>query len=398
MFRTMVRTPPLLLLLLLLMMMLPPGHAAASTPPSNVTFLSSHRFPMEGQNTIVLCTDPPLAAGAGAATHISEVGVSLRFPTRGHGFTLAAPIGNGTAGCFKVATGVTANVGPGYLSLTGSVAGTSSQKVQIEYYESVAAAFGLRPYIAETTGTLLLAPDAEVLAAAAAPGATPATVSMELPFATPPRTEHWPKPSPAATNASNSGGAALLSEHEQVLTFSLAGLPTTVNQDVKITITLPSGKTIVKWRRLMRAPPLPSGSSVLPVQVHTSQKQPRKHAVGSPPTAFLNLNDPVTSGLPRQAQVSRRNETHMIAICGRLHSFRILECFGMFWLQVDHTTKSLLVDGRPYSGSGFYLDGVSENWFLTRFPHENDMFYQDRLGANILGRKALKTDRRFLTC
>jgi hypothetical protein len=70
----------------------------------------------------------------------------------------------------------------------------------------------------------------------------------------------------------------------------------------------------------------------------------------------------------------------------------------MFWLQVDHTTKSLLVDGRPYSGSGFYLDGVSENWFLTRFPHENDMFYQDRLGANTLGRKALKTDRRFLTC
>ena len=27
-------------------------------------------------------------------------------------------------------------------------------------------------------------------------------------------------------------------------------------------------------------------------------------------------------------------------------------------VQVDHSTKSLLVDGRPHSGTGFYLDGI----------------------------------------
>lgn len=236
---------------------------------------------------MTLCTEPPLSPGPGAAATVHEVGVSLRFPTRGHGFSLAAPTGNGTAGCFEVATGVTANAGPGNLSISGSDAGTGSQAVEIEYYESVAVAFGLRPYINEAAGSLLLLPDPEVVTATSATGATSAEVSMELPFARPPRTEHW-----SATTSNGDNRKGLLSEAEQILTFSLDGLPASINQDVKITILLPSGVTIVKWRRLMRAPSLPSGSTVLPVQV-------------------------------------------------------------------DHSTKSLLVDGRPHSGTGFYLDGVA---------------------------------------
>ena len=232
--------------------------AAAISSPAQVSYIASRRFPMEGDHNVTLCTAPPLSSGPGAAASVHEVGVSLRFPTRGHGFALAAPTGNGTPGCFQVATGVAANAGPGNLSISGSVAGTGSQAVEIEYYESVAVAFGLRPYINEAVGTLLLAPDPEIIAAAVMPGATGAKVSMDLPFATPPRTEHWSATTPSA--------GKLLSEPEQVLSFSLAGFPATVNQDVKITILLPSGNTIVKWRRLMRAPPLPDGSSVLPVQ------------------------------------------------------------------------------------------------------------------------------------
>ena len=40
-----------------------------------------------------------------------------------------------------------------------------------------------------------------------------------------------------------------------------------MNQDVKITVTLPDKSKFTKWRRLMRAAPLPRGSSVLAVQV-----------------------------------------------------------------------------------------------------------------------------------
>jgi hypothetical protein len=105
------------------------------------------------------------------------------------------------------------------------------------------------------------------------------SVVLHLPFATPPRSESW--------HASASGDN-LLTQAEQVLSFSLDNLPRTINQDVRIEITLPSGKTITKWRRLARAPPVPAGSSVLPVQV-------------------------------------------------------------------DHSIKSLLVDGRPHAGTGFYL-------------------------------------------
>ena len=106
-------------------------------------------------------------------------------------------------------------------------------------------------------------------------------MSLHLPFATPPRTVTW----------SSTQEPTLLQEPEQALTFNLDGLPATVNQDVQITFALPGGRNVTKWRRLMRAPPLPRGSFVSPVQV-------------------------------------------------------------------DHSTKSLLIDGRPYSGVGFYLDAV----------------------------------------
>jgi hypothetical protein len=76
-----------------------------------------------------------------------------------------------------------------------------------------------------------------------------------------------------------------------VLWFPLASLPATVNQDVAIEISLPHSRTIKKLKRLIRAPPLPSGSFVQPVQI-------------------------------------------------------------------DHSSRSLSVDGRPFNGVGWYLDGL----------------------------------------
>lgn len=246
--------------------------------PANISSISSVRFPMEGVGEIVtLCTSPPLM-GLPVSANVYWPGVSLRYPTRHHGMPLAAPVAKkGEPGCFVIEPGVVSNPGPGLLRI---VAGNQSTTyVQVTYYESVAVAFGLRPYITESFGSLLLLPDPSVLKTAHASDRVPASVTLHLPFASPPH------------NVVEWTDSKLLREPEQVLRFSLQALPATVNQDVEITTCLPSGRNITKWRRLMRAPPLPAGSSVLPVQV-------------------------------------------------------------------DHTTKSLLVDGRPHAGVGFYLDGV----------------------------------------
>jgi len=127
--------------------------------------------------------------------------------------------------------------------------------------------------ITETEGTLLLRPDRALIASiaeAARSGSETSAlasvaVKMELPFANPPRTVTW------SVSGSGTKVPSLLQEPEQVLSFGFAGVPTTVNQDVKITVTLPDGKSFTKWRRLMRAPPLLAGSPVLAVQVDHSR-------------------------------------------------------------------------------------------------------------------------------
>ena len=265
---------------------------AAAAVQVNISSISRTRFPMEGGGPgTVVCTQPALPSPAGAVlgAAISQPGVSLRWPTRGHGFGLAPPVPNGTAGCFTVAPNATDNSGPGLLTL--SAPNASTEAAQVTFYESVSVTFGLRPYISETEGSLLLRPAPEVMAAASAAAAGVVHVWLDLPFATPPRTVAW-----------SGAKLKLLTEPEKVLTFDFAGLPATVNADVKITITLPTGANITKWRRLMRAPPL-----------------------GPKATAAA--------------------------------------------VQVDHTTKSLLVDGRPYEGVGFYLDGVAHPHYGSAYAN-----------------------------
>ncbi len=273
-----------------------------SAAAHNVTYLSASRFPLEAvaaPSSIVACTTPPLPAPSGTQLYASlgQPGNALTFP----GFRVGGqadggstlPIKpNGSAGCFTITPGKMAGAGPGLLEIVSN--GTGTNRAKVEYYESVSVAFGLRPYINETSATLLLRQDRDFIAhIAASAEASSVSVQLHLPFATPPRTVTW--------SASN-GFDNLLQQPEQVLHFSLDGLPRTVNQDVKITVTLPRGESFVKWRRLMRAPPLPLASSVLAVQV-------------------------------------------------------------------DHSTKSLLIDGRLWAGAGFYYSGNYERAFVNSFQN-----------------------------
>ena len=274
---------------------------SAESAAHNVTYLSATRFPLEavgGPPSIVACTTPPLPAPSGTNLYVSlgQPGNALTFP----GFRVGGqadggstlPIKpNGTAGCFSITPGKMAGAGPGLLEIVSN--GTGTNRAKVEYYESVSMAFGLRPYINETGATLLLRPDRDFIAnIAASAEASSVSVKMELPFATPSRTVTW---------SASEGVDNLLQEPEQVLHFSLEGLPPTVNQDVKITVTF-GGQSFVKWRRLMRAPPLALASSVLAVQV-------------------------------------------------------------------DHSTKSLLIDGRLWAGAGFYYSGNYERAFVSSFPN-----------------------------
>jgi len=318
--------------------------SAEAATSHNITYFSTSRFPLEGVGstatpTFEACVTPPLpppgnvpgAAGNGILfADLGQPGNAITFPgfrvggsSLGDGQLPIAP--NGTAGCYTITPGVMASAGPALLQIFSNGSGTNRAKV--EYYESVSVAFGLRPYISEAEGTLLLRPDRGLIAAVAAASTSDSSatvvVKMTLPFAEPPRTVTWD----ATTLPS------LLQQPEQVLSFSfagaqiqhfivratpsmfshavsdvatlndlVAGLPVLINQDVEITFTLPDGGTFTKWRRLMRATPLPVNSSVLAVQV-------------------------------------------------------------------DHSTSSLLVDGRLHAGSGFYYSG---NYHGTGFlSHRN---------------------------
>jgi hypothetical protein len=176
---------------------------------------------------------------------------------------LPAPVAI-NATCLSVDGGTVTVDGAGMLYTSRDNGSTWDSGTTAEYYQAVAVAFGLRPYINEMNGTLLLAADPALIAGlqqASAADHAAVSVTLKLPFATTPsaQTVSW-------------RAERLLQRSETVLSFSLASLPATVNQDVTIEISLPHGRTIRKLKRLMRAPPLPSGSFVQAVQVDHSTR------------------------------------------------------------------------------------------------------------------------------
>ena len=187
------------------------------------------------------------------------------------------------ASCMTVDGGSVTVDGPGMLYTSRDNGSTWDAGTTTEYYQTVDVAFGMRPFINEENGTLLLLADKALVAQlqqATAAEQAAVYVTLRLPFAT-----------TTAAKTVTWRGDKLLQRAETVLSFPLASLPATVNQDAVIEISLPHSHTITKMKRLMRAPPLPAGSFVQAVQV-------------------------------------------------------------------DHSTRSLSVDGRPFNGIGWYMDGL----------------------------------------
>lgn len=190
--------------------------------------------------------------------------------------------------CMRVTGGTTTVDGPASLFTSRDNGTTWDNGTRVQYYETVSVAFGYRPFIFEANGTLLLEADSSLIdelqhVGVAADQERSVSVTLHLPFATDSRNREvtWK-------------GNGLLEKRQTVLRFALDDLPSTINQDVEISIVLPGGRRLSKLRRLMRATPPPRDSFVQPVQV-------------------------------------------------------------------DHFTRSLRVDGRPFQGVGWYLDGLSIN-------------------------------------
>eukprot|EP01044_Picomonas_judraskeda_P009072 COSAG03_NODE_1079_length_4874_cov_292.616335_2_plen_400_part_00 len=189
------------------------------------------------------------------------------------------------ASCLLVDGGATTVDGPASVFTSRDNGSTWDNGTRVQYVETVSVAFGLRPFIREPNGTLLLEADPSLvdeLQQAGAADQESVRVTLKLPFA------------PEGQQQLSWKGGGLLQRRQTVLYFSLAQLPTTVNQDVEIEISLPGGRLLSKLRRLMRAPAPAATSFVQPVQV-------------------------------------------------------------------DHFSRSLRVDGRPFQGIGWYLDGLAIN-------------------------------------
>ena len=267
------------------------------------------RFPTEGRGSALVC-GAILAQGTAYRAQILPAGGS---EVQYGGVAALLPPVRHNATCLNVSVTAASmpsahfglplpplHEGAGML-VVSSNGGTNwtSPGERVQLFELVSVAFGRRPYLNEPHAELLVRTD-PAMTASLAPGAK-VQITIAFPFA-------------AAGQQTRSFQSTteplLLRAAEMRLPFSFAGLPTNVNQDVMITISLHgTGPTrnITKYRRFMRAPP-PASPSVLAVQV-------------------------------------------------------------------DHTTKSLLVDGRVWSGQGWYI--AHENMPMNGFTSAIDMLVRD---------------------
>ena len=268
---------------------------AAGPPPA-----AWERFPTEGGGSALVCGEILTQGTALRAQILPAGGSEVQY---GGAATLVPPVRH-NATCLNVSVTAAASTplheGAGLLvasSNNGTNWTTPGEHAQL--FELVSVAFSRRPYLNEPHAELLVRTD-PAMTASLSPGAK-VQITIAFPFA-------------AAGQQTRSFQSTteplLLRAAEMRLPFSFAGLPTNVNQDVMITISLHgTGPTrnITKYRRFMRAPP-PASPSVLAVQV-------------------------------------------------------------------DHTTKSLLVDGRVWSGQGWYI--AHENMPMNGFTSAIDMLVRD---------------------
>jgi hypothetical protein len=137
--------------------------------------------------------------------------------------------------------------GPGTLAV--SMDGKNfSNEVRIDYVNLASIALGRRPYVAETAGHIVFRSDVSLTG-------SQLRVHASLP-SVPGKAWDW---SPVA------GGTDLM------LPLSFDGLPERVHNDMNITCTLPDGSSFSVWRRFMKVPAPPPGSSIEPVQLDATR-------------------------------------------------------------------------------------------------------------------------------
>ena len=190
------------------------------------------RFPMEGGGHATVCGTQLLTAADGPGAEllraqVREVSSTLDIPGRewyGPGKwmndTSLGPWRGGLSqtielpapqrvnrSCVTVYGGAVDAAGPGLLYVSSTNGTTWGPGARAEWFESVAVAFNLRPYIAEQErdGALLVWADSSTGPIAA--------IQMELPFCVPARKQKWAAAGPQAS-----------------LKFSFDGMPETVNQ------------------------------------------------------------------------------------------------------------------------------------------------------------------------
>jgi hypothetical protein len=255
------------------------------------------RFPTEGGGSALVC-GTVLAQGTALRAQILPAGGS---DVQYGGVAALVPPVRYNATCLNVSVTAAASTplheGAGMLVASSNNGTTwTSPGERAQLFDLVSVAFGRRPYLNEPHAELLVRTDPAMMARLA-PGSN-VQVNLSFPFAA---TGQQTRTFTTATEP------LLLRAAEIRLPFSFVGLPTIVNQDVVITITVDGTWNITKYRRFMRAPP-PASPSVLAVQV-------------------------------------------------------------------DHTTKSLLVDGRVWSGQGWYI--AHEDMPMNGFTSAIDMLVRD---------------------
>eukprot|EP01052_Picozoa_sp_SAG31_P022008 SAG31_NODE_1730_length_7424_cov_28.201911_8_plen_512_part_00 len=120
-----------------------------------------------------------------------------------------------------------------------------SNELSVEFFHLALAQIGRRPYMDETTGSIVLRTDAAEL------GGVAVAVEASLPCV-PGKRWSWPNVT---------GGTDVL------LPLSLDGLPARLHNDLCVMVTLPSGEQLHLWRRFLRVPPLTANSTARVVQV-----------------------------------------------------------------------------------------------------------------------------------
>ena len=334
------------MLLLALLLAQPAAETAAvqvDVPPLAISSVSPAAFPTVSATVVAL-------EGSGFVLGV-PTGWRLRCrltsacPTNGHECTTFTHAGYGGGALYANATVLNDThatclapavfaPGPGLLSLCIDqgvwLCNAPSNGMKISYFTLVDAVLGRRPYFNESQGELLITAHSSLAGRAL-------RLEASLGFA-PNRRFSWTVTPTAAKLTA-------------VLPFALAGLPTTINADLRLDVDYGAGNLTI-WRRLIRAPlPADPAAAAAAVQVRLTALSPL----------------PLISSYKPESPCAE---------------------------QVDHSTMALRVGGEIFQGSGWFV-GIPQwppsHWLPCTHPPINTTVCTALWLATIRPRAALGT-------